>query len=253
MIEKLKAGLMPIFSRPIWIGLAIVALLAAAAGPFGTYDLKNFWGLLFFWSLVIFISTVLGAVCKRIAQFFVGEMRPVLTDLILIALMTVLFTPVLYGMIIWLFEGSKEFGPRYWYLTCIVAVVSASVCALRRILPGFQVKSPSAQPISEGGPRLEDRLPETFHGPILRLTVDDHFVDVVTKMETYRLRMRLADAVAEMDPVLGYWTHRSHWVAASSIERVERDKGRIFLHLTNGDLIPVSRKYRSGLDAAGVL
>ncbi len=56
-----------------------------------------------------------------------------------------------------------------------------------------------------------------------------------------------------MDGVEGYATHRSHWVAASAIVGSRRDKGRVFLRLSNGSDVPVSRGYQDALKEAGIL
>ncbi|MGD9866167.1 MAG: LytTR family DNA-binding domain-containing protein [Pseudodonghicola sp.] len=119
------------------------------------------------------------------------------------------------------------------------------------------VSGPAAEPTSEPEPdlppRLARRLPEDFQGPILRLSSEDHFVDVITAAAVHRLRMRFADAIDEMDTVEGDLTHRSHWVARAAIDGVEREGGRIFIRLVNGDRVPVSRTYRPGLEQAGIL
>lgn len=128
-----------------------------------------------------------------------------------------------------------------------------SVSLIRRFVPG--VRNPFHE-MGIGLPPPRARLAERLPSPgaqILRLTVEDHFVDVVTSEGTERLRMRFADAVAEMEPIVGHITHRSHWVSADSIDRAERKAGRWVLRLVNGDTVPVSRGCQPALIEAGII
>ena len=87
---------------------------------------------------------------------------------------------------------------------------------------------------------------------MLRLTANDHFVEIATDNGAETLRMRLVDAIDEMEPVNGYCVHRSHWVSHEAIDRIERENShKIFVILNNNDRIPVSRKYRINLENAG--
>ena len=67
------------------------------------------------------------------------------------------------------------------------------------------------------------------------------------------IRLRFGDAIEEMDPVDGFCTHRSHWVARQAVSGAERERGKIFLRLENGDRVPVSRTYMPDLEEAGLL
>ena len=112
----------------------------------------------------------------------------------------------------------------------------------------------SADPVPEVKmPRLFKRLPPGFDGQIHRLTVRDHNVDVVTSDGTFTVRSRFTDAIAEMEPVSGHCSHRSHWVVDASIVDVEKTGGKTFLRLVNGDRVPVSRKYKPMLEKDGLI
>nr|WP_235789874.1 LytTR family DNA-binding domain-containing protein [Ruegeria pomeroyi] len=126
-------------------------------------------------------------------------------------------------------------------------IFASGLIILRRgVLSGNAVEKPPQ-------PRIYKRLPEGFSEQILRLTVRDHSVDVVTDQGVHTIRSRFGDAIDEMSPIAGHCTHRSHWVTEAAIESVERSGGKTHLRLTNGDLIPVSRKYRPGLEDAGII
>lgn len=241
----------PRFGRVTILCWIVFAFLGAYAGPFGTYE-YDLGSRFLFWSGVVVFSSLLGRLCTYLSIRTVGTSQPIATDALTVVLMTLLFTPVLY----WLtrfFLTSKPNAGSYLYFAQYVAIISICVTVLRRFLAEtWRWHLTTAEPETEQ-PRLTRRLPDDFQGPIVRLTVRDHFVDVVTVAETHRIRLRFADAIDEMDTVVGYCTHRSHWVAAQAIIAVEREAGRIVLRLVNGDLVPVSRSYKAELEEAGVL
>lgn len=260
----------------------LFSCFAAYTGPFGTYSLELGWRLVY-WSLVVVISAMMGNVFVCLVWKLIGPGRRVARDVLTVALMTAFFTPVL----IWLSRRflSEEFSSAAdaFYFGQYVAIITLGVVTGRRVLPrvasarraylarddvpGDEVAAtaaaavPDPEPVPQpdpelappAEPRLMRRLPPDFAGPILRLTSEDHFVDVIASDHRHRLRMRLADAMDEMDPVEGYCTHRSHWVARDAIEGAERDGVKVMLRLSNGDLVPVSRTYRPKLEAAGLI
>lgn len=174
-------------------------------------------------------------------------------DLIISVWMTVFFTPVVYFSSVFLLSSDTAYSVFLQY----VVTVSIVVCVSRRLgvelLNVVFVEHAKTAKSDVVIPRLARRLPDGFSGRILRLTVEDHFVDVVTDVENYRIRMRFSDAVDEMEPCIGFCTHRSHWVALDAVEGVHREAGKVLLKMTNGDLVPISRKYRPNVEEAGFL
>ena len=248
-------------SRGEAVVVPVVCFLAGYTGPFGTYSL-DLGSRLSFWTLVIVTSVVMGGWCTRLAHRLVDQRRPWLRDLVIVGLMTTLFGPVLIGLSAeFLSARFSSFADVVHYLQ-YVAIISLCVTTSRRIVthrrqgtspdpeeePDATAEMPSPDPVRE--PRLMRRLPEGFAGPILRLTVEDHFVDVIAPQDRHRLRLRFADAVDEMDPVAGFYTHRSHWVARDAVDRLEREGGRLVVVLINGDRVPVSRTYRPQVEQA---
>ncbi|MHA6263638.1 LytTR family DNA-binding domain-containing protein [Arenibacterium sp. CAU 1754] len=236
-----------------WIVLTVVVALA---GPFGTIQIGGFAFRLLYWSVVTFLSIVIGQWSYFAAKSFVDRQKPILNDLVMVALTTVLLTPMIWLVTAKLFALQVEPQPTLLRLASYIAVITAAICIFLRTILGIEKISYAGRklvPDSPKPPRLMRRLPDGFDGPILRLTVRDHFVDVVSPQGTHSIRLRFGDAIDEMDTVVGYCTHRSHWVAKDAIDSVQRSNGRIHLELTNGDLVPVSRKYKFGLEDAGIL
>lgn len=264
------------FSRSGAATWVLFSCFAAYTGPFGTYSLGLGWRFLY-WMLVVVISAVMATIFVRLVREMIGPGRRVLRDLLTTLLMTLCFTPVLIWLSRWFMSEDFAGIADAFYFGQYVAIITMGAIAGRRVLPrlvsarrsyraGHEGRDAMAEPIADPmsdpslttpaaapQPRLMRRLPAEFAGPILRLTSEDHFVDVIAPGGAHRLRMRLADAIDEMDPVAGILTHRSHWVARAAIEGAERDGGRVFLRLSNGDLVPVSRTCRPKLEAEGLL
>jgi len=155
------------------------------------------------------------------------------------------FTPCLWVLTLLLFFVSGHEAPNLFSTSAYGALFSLGLVLISK---GDTNETPEPS-----RPRLANRLPEGFDGQILRLTGRDHYVDVVTTDGMYTIRSRLADAIAEMEPVIGHCTHRSHWVTENAIQGVEKADGKVFLRLGNGDLVPVSRKYKPQLEEIGLV
>ncbi|MEP3330657.1 LytTR family DNA-binding domain-containing protein [Sedimentitalea sp.] len=246
---------MPLTKRFNLLVLLLVSFLGATMGPFGTYEAHSLLHRMLYWSSVSAASIVIGSASRRASRRYLPRTKPILQDLLMIALTVVFFTPPLWFLTSQLAFQDPSLGPPILRMSYYVAAITLSVCVLRRIFPGFEPVGYFGEktPEQPEGPRLTRRLSPEFQGPILRISVRDHFVDVISASSIETIRMRFADAIEEMDTVEGYTTHRSHWVAQDAISGTGREAGKTFLTLTNGDQIPVSRKYKPMLEEAGVI
>ncbi|WP_424987729.1 LytTR family DNA-binding domain-containing protein [Microbulbifer sp. S227A] len=255
MIKVVKEFWLPLTRRFNISILLLVSFLGAIMGPFGTYETHSFLHRLFYWSSVSAASILIGGACYRMTRHYVDDAHPVVQDLTMIALTVFCFSPPLWFLTRQLAVRDPSLGPTLLKMGYYVAAITLCICALRRIIPGMEPVSylrAEAEDQPER-PRLGRRLSAGFEGPILRLSVRDHFVDVISASAVETIRMRFADAIDEMDTVVGFTTHRSHWVARDAIVDGGRDGGKLYLVLTNGDQVPVSRKYRPALEEAGVV
>ena len=100
-------------------------------------------------------------------------------------------------------------------------------------------------------PALLERLPRPLRGPLWRISVADHYVEVTTDKGSSLVLMRLSDAIKEVAPTAGLQVHRSHWVALDAVRRGTRQNGRPALELVDGSVVPVSRTYLVAVRAAG--
>jgi len=228
--------------------LVALTVLAAVAGPFGTFENGGFPARLVYWAVAISVSLIIALGFKfalrdlfQGRQFWLGEAYVCLGT-------TLIFTPFLY---VWT-AGWFAIAPAERPDPLIMGLNVLAICV---IVSGLRYGMPKAW--SGGGapdlPRLADRLSDTIRGPILRLEAEGHFVHIVTEAGSGRVRMRLADAIREMEPVSGHLTHRSHWVATSAVTGMCQDTGRRVLRLANRDVVPVSRTFHPELEAAGLL
>ena len=83
--------------------------------------------------------------------------------------------------------------------------------------------------------------------------MEDHYVRIFTGAGESLVLLRLSDAMAEVQDVPGLQIHRSHWVASSAVDRVERlAEGRLRVHLVNKLPPPVSRTFARAVREAGL-
>ena len=104
----------------------------------------------------------------------------------------------------------------------------------------------------EAAPFLS-RLPAHLGRDLLHLHMQDHYVEVYTGKGSTLVLLRFRDALREVDGIDGMQVHRSHWVAGAAVARMVRRGGRIFLKLTNGAEVPVSRTFAPVLKDRGWL
>jgi len=86
-------------------------------------------------------------------------------------------------------------------------------------------------------------LDQPLKGELLRVEAQEHYVRLVSDQENRMVLYRFNDIVSELPGKLGMQVHRSHWVAFAAAESLYRDSGRLWLTITDGSKIPVSRKY----------
>ncbi len=226
-------------------GLVFIPLLAYLFAPFRDMSLP-FTLRLVFWAGVMTLALGATWAATKVVRAHFCELRLFARD--------VLFALLILSM----------FAPSLWFLTWVIFSVGGHEApSLSTVVPyGVMFATglllvrhrEEAVPLhTSPGPRLLNRLPDSFDGQIVRLSVRDHNVDVITTTGTFTIRSRFTDAIAEMEPMDGCCTHRSHWVVRSAIVGPERGGGKNWLRLSNGDRVPVSRKYKPMLEDEGIL
>ncbi|MFK7939929.1 MAG: LytTR family DNA-binding domain-containing protein [Roseovarius sp.] len=248
-------------SRPatlfVWAACCIACVLA---GPFGTYEAMGTGARAAYWTTLTTLGIAMGFLIYAICFWLIGKEKTPVFPWMAAGLLTATFGP----MAVALRAGfAAQIAPLEVYplsMTINIFLVSLAVFAFRQFLPEVTVEDdtlpeePATQMPLVPQPRLMRRLPEGITGPVICLSANDHHVEVVTQTDRYELRMRLSDAIDEMEPVEGICVHRSHWVAYTAVVHIERQNAhKTQVHLSNGDVLPVSRKYKSRLEKEGLM
>ncbi|MEX3008394.1 LytTR family DNA-binding domain-containing protein [Hoeflea sp. TYP-13] len=87
-------------------------------------------------------------------------------------------------------------------------------------------------------------LDPPLKGTIIRVEAQEHYVIINSTEEQRMVLGRFSDVVATLPRPLGMQVHRSHWVARAAVAGVFTEKRNMKLRLANGDVVPVSRRYR---------
>lgn len=248
------------FTLFVWLALWVTAVMA---GPFGTYETMSVTIRVVYWGVIAASGITLGYTSFALTLCCLKSERNLAFPLLGAGVMTLIYAPFVAATqkILTIYSISLKVSSVAIIIN--IFVITAAVFIFRRFLWAgpqprsfdqvLEVRSHEENP-SAPEPRLMRRLPEGVKGPVLRLSANDHHVEVVTSNGHKALRMRMLDAIDEMEPVQGMCVHRSHWVALDAIARVEKiNAHKICVHLINGDEIPVSRKYRDHLVKAGLV
>lgn len=94
--------------------------------------------------------------------------------------------------------------------------------------------------------------PDAGH-KLVRLQSADHYVEVHTETGAKLLLMRLGDAMELLTGSNGQQVHRSHWVNLEEVIGVIKNNRKIWLRMSDGSDVPVSRSFSPALREAGVI
>lgn len=241
-----------VFARPRIIAFCVTSLVLSFSGPFGTFTELTLGERLLYWTTIIGVSILMAVIVRvGVARLF-AKRSAMQRELLMALLFTLGFTPCIYFWNAALFQPKSQIFMPFYMMAAIIFVITIGVIAMRTSLTARRGEAVAVGEIEK--PRLALRLPNNAAASILRLTVEDHYVEIHLEDGTrHRILMRLGDAVSEMDMIDGFCTHRSHWITRASIATMERENGRDFARLRDGTRIPVSRKYRPNLVEAGLL
>ena len=232
----------------IWL---FCSVLVTAIGPLATWSIASPLIRFAFWAGVSMSGITIALTTRALLRRLVPDLRRVWRTLLVGLVVGLILTPLTLrftGRLI----SSDHTGQRAdWTLFFIVAAIPILVDFIRY----FALRSPDAPAVQEPGelPRLLHRLPKECHGEILHLSGRNHHVEVGTDRGKCCIRLRLRDAIAELDQIDGLCVHRSHWVAISAIVGNEWDKRRPVLVLRDGTRVPVSQKYEPDVIARNLI
>jgi DNA-binding LytR/AlgR family response regulator len=96
---------------------------------------------------------------------------------------------------------------------------------------------------------LLGRLPPEIGRDIIALETEDHYLRVHAVGGNALILMRMADAVALLDPRLGAQVHRRWWVADAAVAGVRTEGQKLSLCLIDKSLVPVGRTFSAAARA----
>ncbi len=237
-----------------WGVLLAVAIVLAIAAPFRTSEELTFPQLLAYWSAIC-VTTYFPAtfvsmfVAVSLLQKGVAEL-PSWAAGGLAASFPVVAIILALNVFVVGFSGVGR--PPLWVLTLQCGAISLAVVAVHYMLrpPARNAGEDETTP-SPVNPLLE-RLPVSKRGPVLHMSMQDHYVQVTTTSGTELVLMRLADAIAAMPPEDGLQIHRSHWIAIAHVKAVDVAKGQRSVTMSDGTVLPVSRTHAPKLREMGL-
>jgi DNA-binding LytR/AlgR family response regulator len=243
-------------SPRLWATFMVVVAIFVTTGPFGTMESLGlaqraaFWTLIHAtaWATAIVTITIIDRV--MIGRFSGERLRLLLAAVAaapLVALAVELVRCSWFGDIPTLAAYATQV--LYSLPLCILFSLLSYMTA-----PRVAAATPhSADPLSLNAPSPGDaaerdipllrRLKPENRGPIVHLTVEDHYTVVTTTRGRQLVLLRFSDALREIGASDGVQTHRSHWVATDHVERWARSNGRFVVRLKTGTEVPVSRGY----------
>lgn len=234
-----------------WATFALIVLIFAVSGPYGTSERMTFGVRLGYW-LIVHAVTWTIAICLSVTADVLlrDRLRHMLARMMIGSLVAALPIGFALGVIDFAFSGAWDGTSNGLQRALFALPLCALFCLLtyttmhRQIAevskPQPIVSAPAAS-IPLGDPKILGRLKAQNRGPLVRLSVEDHYTEVVTTRGRELILLRFADALRELGATPGLQVHRSHWVADQHVDKLKRDKGKLFVVMKDGVEVPVSR------------
>nr|WP_304655951.1 LytTR family DNA-binding domain-containing protein [Neorhizobium galegae] len=245
-----------------WTTFTLVILIFVVSGPYGTLERMTLGIRLGYWLVVHAVTWAIAISLSITAEILLREhLNHTLARMMIGSLVAALPIGFALGAIDFAFFGRWAEMETGFHRALLALPLCALFCLLTYTAMHRQIAEisapappapppaavPAAWPVSE--PEILARLKPQNRGAILRLSVEDHYTDVVTTRGHELVLLRFADALKELGPTPGLQVHRSHWVADAHVETLKRDGSRLVLIMKDGAEIPVSRTYADAVRA----
>ena len=235
-----------------------VGLLLGFAGPFGSYPAFPTATRYGFWLGL----TAAGAVAAVAADAVLPRLRAGAIRIGAVALVSALPMTFVVAWTLSLVQPGRVFTPQQLPLlfACVAAVQLLIVYAATitaTTADGAEAPSrapalpePGAEAIPAVFPSaLLKKLPPGIGSDIIALETEDHYLRVHAAGGSALIHLRMADAVALLDPRLGAQVHRRWWVAQAAVRGVRTEGQRLTLRLIDGRRVPVGRTFAAAAKA----
>ncbi|WP_242217326.1 LytTR family DNA-binding domain-containing protein [Shinella zoogloeoides] len=228
-----------------WATFGAVVLIFWVTGPYGTAERLaaiprlGFWLMLHAaaWGIAVSVIVLVNALLRGRIPSLAGRMGiGTVVAGIPVGLATEAISLATFGGVPTLSSITESIATGL--------LLSALFCGLTYLtMSSRQAEALSTTPIPQErmeAPLLRRLRPEN-RGPILHMTVADHYTEVTTTRGRELILLRFSDAIEEIGGTPGLQVHRSHFVADAHVERLLRADGRPAVVLKDGSEVPVSR------------
>ncbi|HET9336861.1 MAG TPA: LytTR family DNA-binding domain-containing protein [Sphingomicrobium sp.] len=233
-----------------------VGLLLGFLGPFGSYPAFPTATRYLFW-LGLTATGVVAAVAAD-AVLPRTRLRAGLVRIGAVALVSAMPMTFVVAWTMSLVQPGRVFTPQQLpalfaavaavQLLVVYAATSTAPASDEAEAPGLP--EPGAEAIPAAFPAaLLSRLPAGIGSDIIALETEDHYLRVHAAGGSALILMRMADAVALLDPRLGAQVHRRWWVAQAAVAGVRTEGQKLSLRLIDNSLVPVGRTFAAAARA----
>ena len=230
-----------------------VGAVMGVAGPFETEAQLSLAPRLVYWLIAAVLTYGLGSLCDALLRpWLVRFSFPLrVAVLAMVTGFSISGTVVILNLLAfgWM-PGGAEWLRFVGVTFAIAAIITVGIATARRQLEAPPPRDKAPDPEVS---RILTRIAHDKRGPLVALSVEDHYVRVQTTKGEDLILMRLSDAIAEVGTTPGAQVHRSHCVAFGQVSAARRQGDRAILTLSNGTDIPVSRPNLPRIKEAGLL
>lgn len=231
--------------------VAIGALLGVT-GPFGSQTAFAPAVRYSYW-MVLALAGYGAAIAAERVLSSAAPGRKTATRIVLVAAASAVPMTFLVAWATGVVQPGRTYSPAqllglFPYVALVQLLIARIISTDHQMIEAAVVDQPTAPP--EYPLQFMSKLPATLRRDILALEAEDHYVRVHTLHGSGLILIRLADAVAIIDPRLGLRVHRSWWVAQDGVRGLERTSGRTIARLVDGTAVPISRTCLSAARSA---
>ncbi len=266
------------------IAIAFLAATLIAASNVSPNGATAVFGLYAYWVIRLFIEALLFIALRQVIERYLPDQRnfalvtalAFLISLPPFVLAITAFDIVLGYPELGLHAGGAvsgapvskfaEFGLELFYLSdnhlAFCLLLSLPRIMMRYLsLPGAGETPAAERPVTPvddalaaqkhaAGSAILSRIDPPLTGPVLWAEAQEHYVRLTTTDESRMVLQRFSDILQDLPAQAGVQVHRSHWVAFDAVVETFKDGANLRLRLQSGDVVPVSRSYRSATEQA---
>ncbi|MEN8895589.1 MAG: LytTR family DNA-binding domain-containing protein [Yoonia sp.] len=228
----------------VMIGVAVVLGIMV---PFGTDETLGPLSRFAYWIVTVVTTYGSGALINELLTLRLRDRVPLWLHMIISGIVTgVAITAIMTVINLATFQFLPSLSGALSYFGNIF-VIASIVSAI------FTFVSRNKAQTQNQPARVLDRLPFDKRGALLALSVEDHYVRIISSKGADVVLLRLRDAMQETGDIAGLQVHRSHWIALDAVTHAKRNGDGAVLTISDGTEIPVSRRYMPNIKEAGLL